>query len=221
MYACADVQMSPDADSLPADELERLAHAFRLLGDPGRLRLVAALLGDRELSVRALSGAASLSETATSQQLRLLYEAGVVRRRRVGRQVIYRLGGSDARAFARGAVQRAALRMSQRKDSIVTYVITEPCIDVKDKSCVDVCPVDCIHESEHMLVIDPEECIDCGACEPECPVEAIYPEDAVPDKWEPFIRINYAYAEGMNSVNGLVQEQIAQSPPPPIAGYRD
>ena len=69
-------------------------------------------------------------------------------------------------------------------------------------------------------MIDPEECIDCGACEPECPVEAIYPEDAVPDKWEPFIRINYAYPEGHESVNGLVQQQIAQSPPPPIDGYR-
>jgi ferredoxin len=54
----------------------------------------------------------------------------------------------------------------------VTYIISEPCIDIKDKSCVDVCPVDCIHEFERMLIIDPEECIDCGACEPECPVVA-------------------------------------------------
>ena len=144
-----------------------------------------------------------------------------MRRRRVGREVLYRLSGGDARALARGAVQRAAARVSKRKDAVVTYIITEPCIDVKDKSCVDVCPVDCIHEGDRMLVIDPEECIDCGACEPECPVEAIYPEDAVPDKWEPFIRINYAYPEGMESVNGLVQEQVAQSPPPPIAGHRD
>ena len=210
----------PEPGPLPAAELERLAQAFRLLGDPGRLRLVAALLDDRELSVRALSSAAVLSETATSQQLRVLHDAGAVRRRRVGRQVIYRLSGSDARAFARSAVQRAALRASKRKDTIVTYIITEPCIDVKDKSCVDVCPVDCIHEGDRMLVIDPEECIDCGACEPECPVEAIYPEDAVPDKWVPFIRINYAYPEGMDSVNGLVQVQIEQSPPPPIAGHR-
>ena len=50
-----------------------------------------------------------------------------------------------------------------------------------------------------MLVIDPEECIDCGACEPECPVEAIFPEDALPEKWEPFVKINYAYSEGMDS----------------------
>ena len=50
-----------------------------------------------------------------------------------------------------------------------------------------------------MLVIDPEECIDCGACEPECPVEAIFPEDALPEKWEPFVRINAAFNEGMAS----------------------
>ena len=78
----------------------------------------------------------------------------------------------------------------------MTYIIAEPCIDIKDLSCVDVCPVDCIHTFERMLIIDPEECIDCGACEPECPVEAIFPEDALPDKWEPFVKINYAYGDG-------------------------
>ena len=98
-------------------------------------------------------------------------------------------------------------------EDLVTYVIAEPCIDTKDRSCVDVCPVDCIHESDRMLVIDPEECIDCGACEPECPVEAIFPEDAVPVKWEPFVKINYAYSDGMESVNKLVAERIEASPP--------
>ena len=85
----------------------------------------------------------------------------------------------------------------------MTYIIAEPCIDIKDRSCVDVCPVDCIHEAGRILVIDPEECIDCGACEPECPVEAIFPEDALPEKWAPFVQINYAYDEGMDVVNGL------------------
>jgi NAD-dependent dihydropyrimidine dehydrogenase PreA subunit len=100
----------------------------------------------------------------------------------------------------------------------MTYIITEPCIDLKDKSCIDVCPVDCIHETDRMLVIDPEECIDCGACEPECPVEAIYPEDAVPDKWEPFIRINYLYPEGgIEGVNAAVAKQIEDSPPPQLS----
>ena len=72
----------------------------------------------------------------------------------------------------------------------MTYIIAEPCIDIKDRSCVDVCPVDCIHEAGRMLVIDPEECIDCGACEPECPVEAIYSEDEVPDGQESFKALN-------------------------------
>ena len=95
----------------------------------------------------------------------------------------------------------------------MTYIITEPCIDKQDKSCVDVCPVDCIHETGRMLVIDSEECIDCGACEPECPVEAIFPEDAVPVKWEGFVKINYAYSEGTDAVNKLVEERVTAFPP--------
>ena len=62
----------------------------------------------------------------------------------------------------------------------MTYVITEACIGVKDRACVDVCPVDCIYEGEDQLYIHPDECIDCGACEPECPVTAIFPEEDVP-----------------------------------------
>ncbi len=85
----------------------------------------------------------------------------------------------------------------------MTYIIAEPCVDVRDRACVDVCPVDCIYELEDtelsegdeahkmMLYIHPEECIDCGACEPECPVEAIFPEDEVPDKWNDYTRYNY------------------------------
>jgi ferredoxin len=88
----------------------------------------------------------------------------------------------------------------------VTFIIADPCIDVKDLACLDVCPVDCIHEANRILVIDPEECIDCAACEPECPVEAIFPEDALPRMWEPFIRINYAYGEGLSVVDRLVEE---------------
>ncbi len=98
----------------------------------------------------------------------------------------------------------------------MTYIIAEPCIDIKDKSCVDVCPVDCIHEVERILIIDPEECIDCGACEPECPVEAIFPEDALPDKWQPFVKINYAYGD-TDKINRLVDEYATehnvQNPP--------
>ncbi len=68
-----------------------------------------------------------------------------------------------------------------------------------------------------MLIIDPEECIDCGACEPECPVEAIFPEDALPDKWEPFVKINYAYSGGAAAIDPLVDayatEHDVQNPP--------
>ena len=86
----------------------------------------------------------------------------------------------------------------------MTYVISAPCIDVMDRACVDVCPVDCIHEAERILVIDPDECIDCGACEPECPVEAIFPEDALPEKWQEFVLINAAYGQGVAAVDSLV-----------------
>ena len=68
------------------------------------------------------------------------------------------------------------------------YVIAEPCINVKDKACVEVCPVDCIYEGTDMLFIHPDECIDCGACEPVCPVKAIFAEDEVPDQWKKFSR---------------------------------
>ena len=79
----------------------------------------------------------------------------------------------------------------------MTYVIAQPCIDVKYKSCVEVCPVDCIHptdgEGVTMLYIDPDECIDCGACEPDCPVEAIFVEEDLPEEWEHFTKINADY----------------------------
>jgi NAD-dependent dihydropyrimidine dehydrogenase PreA subunit len=66
----------------------------------------------------------------------------------------------------------------------MAYVIAEPCVDVKDKACVDECPVDCIYEGPRTLYIDPNECVDCGACEPVCPVEAIFYEDDLPDNWK-------------------------------------
>jgi ferredoxin len=83
----------------------------------------------------------------------------------------------------------------------MTYVIAEPCIDVKDTACVDVCPVDCIHptsdsenfENYNQLFIDPVECIDCGVCEPECPVEAIFIDEDVPEEWDHFTQLNADY----------------------------
>lgn len=75
------------------------------------------------------------------------------------------------------------------------YVITQPCIDVKDASCVDVCPVDCIHSTDEspQYFINPDQCIDCAACEMACPVTAIYHEDAVPEEWKSFIQLNAGF----------------------------
>ncbi|MFN2556147.1 MAG: ferredoxin [Nitriliruptorales bacterium] len=89
----------------------------------------------------------------------------------------------------------------------MTYVIAEPCIDVKDKACIEECPVDCIYEGERMLYIHPEECIDCAACEPVCPVEAIAYEDDVPEEWEEFKAINAEFFEvtGLGSPGGAYQ----------------
>ncbi len=74
----------------------------------------------------------------------------------------------------------------------MTYVVLESCIKCKYMDCVEVCPVDCFYEGENMLVIHPDECIDCGVCEPECPVEAIVP-DSEP-RAEAFLELNRKYA---------------------------
>ncbi|HEY0557958.1 MAG TPA: ferredoxin family protein [Thermoanaerobaculia bacterium] len=75
------------------------------------------------------------------------------------------------------------------------YVITEPCVGTKNAACVDVCPVDCIHESSNQYYVDPEVCIDCGACEPACPVQAIFNETEVPSQWTSYIQTNRTLAE--------------------------
>ncbi|MGH7886131.1 MAG: ferredoxin [Thermodesulfobacteriota bacterium] len=78
----------------------------------------------------------------------------------------------------------------------MTYIITEPCVGVKDKACVEACPVDCIYEGDDQLFIHPDECIDCGACVDPCPVDAIFHEDEVPAKWDNFTKMNYDFFEG-------------------------
>ena len=77
----------------------------------------------------------------------------------------------------------------------MTYIIAEPCVDVRDASCVDVCPVDCIYttDDDNMFYINPDECIDCAACEPVCPVVAIFPEGTVPEQWGLYTQMNYDY----------------------------
>ena len=92
----------------------------------------------------------------------------------------------------------------------MTYVVTESCIKCKYTDCVDVCPVDCFREGPNMLVIDPEECIGCTLCVPECPVEAIFAEDDVPDALKAFIGMNAELAKRWPAI-------IERKPAPPDA----
>ena len=91
----------------------------------------------------------------------------------------------------------------------MTFVITDPCLDVKDRSCVDVCPVDCIHDDgddDLKLYIDPDECIDCGACEPACPVTAIFIEDDVPADQQAYIEIDRLWYKDKAEARAKVKE---------------
>jgi len=200
---------------------ERLAAAMQALAAPNRVRIIARLR-ESPCSVTELSAAVEMEQSAVSHHLQLLREVGLVVWYRRGRKVIYALHRKQIRRLLEevvGHIERPSSQSNQTAPRYrlrrpgasapggwpaMTYIIAEPCIDIKDKSCIDVCPVDCIHEFDRMLVIDPEECIDCGACEPECPVEAIYPEDALPDKWEPFVKINYAYPDEA-AINSMIE----------------
>jgi NAD-dependent dihydropyrimidine dehydrogenase PreA subunit len=84
----------------------------------------------------------------------------------------------------------------------MTYVITQNCVDLLDKTCVGECPVDCIYEGSRMLYIQPEECIDCGACEPVCPVEAIYYEPDVPEELGHYTAVNAEFFSETGSPGG-------------------
>ena len=77
----------------------------------------------------------------------------------------------------------------------MAHIVTEPCVKCKYTDCVTVCPVDCFHEDAEMLVIDPEVCIDCGACGPECPTDAIFPDDEVPEEYAEWTDKNRAFFE--------------------------
>jgi ferredoxin len=94
----------------------------------------------------------------------------------------------------------------------MAYVIVQPCIGLKDASCVEVCPVDCIHSDDAatMYFIDPDECIDCGACVDPCPVDAIYAEEDVPEAQVLFVDINKVYFKD----KALARSQVSQIKPP-------
>ena len=85
------------------------------------------------------------------------------------------------------------------------FVVTESCIKCKYTDCVEVCPVDCFKEGPNFLVIDPDECIDCTLCEPECPVNAIYPEDDVPAGQEHFVALNAELAKAWPVINARTE----------------
>jgi NAD-dependent dihydropyrimidine dehydrogenase PreA subunit len=88
----------------------------------------------------------------------------------------------------------------------VTFVITQACLDVKDNACLEVCPVDCIYETSRMQVINPDECIDCGACEPACPVDAILPAAELPPESAAFEEINALIIAGADQVELRIAE---------------
>ncbi len=107
----------------------------------------------------------------------------------------------------------------------MTYVIALPCVDLKDKACIEECPVDCIYEGERMLYIHPDECVDCGACEPVCPVEAIYYEDDVPAEWTDYTAANAEFFNelGLPRRRGQARpdrQRRAAGQGPPAAGAR-
>ncbi|MFI9332994.1 ferredoxin [Kitasatospora sp. NPDC052868] len=100
----------------------------------------------------------------------------------------------------------------------MTYVIAQPCVDVKDKACIEECPVDCIYEGLRSMYIHPDECVDCGACEPVCPVEAIYYEDDTPAEWREYRTANADFFEELGSPGGAAGQGLIGSDHPFVAG---
>jgi NAD-dependent dihydropyrimidine dehydrogenase PreA subunit len=107
----------------------------------------------------------------------------------------------------------------------MTYVITEPCVDAKHRSCIDVCPVDCIYAGDRMLYINPAECIDCGACEPACPVDAIFYEIDLPETWSKYQAVNAEAFASVGDPGGSASIGLLEDHPDvvslPVTAQRD
>ncbi|MBT2399835.1 ferredoxin [Streptomyces sp. ISL-100] len=97
----------------------------------------------------------------------------------------------------------------------MTYVIAQPCVDVKDKACVEECPVDCVYEGQRSMYIHPDECVDC---EPVCPVEAIYYEDDTPAEWTEYRTANAEFFTDLGSPGGAANQGLVEHDHPIIAG---
>ena len=114
---------------------------------------------------------------------------------------------SNARVAVRGRAPNSWLELKathcERILDPVTYVIAQPCVDLKDRACID--------EGDRMLYIQPDECVDCGACEPVCPVEAIYYEDDVPEKWADYYKANVEFFSELGSPGGASKVGVIHS----------
>ncbi|AUG78787.1 Ferredoxin [Kitasatospora sp. MMS16-BH015] len=101
----------------------------------------------------------------------------------------------------------------------MAYVIAAPCVDVKDRACIDECPVDCIYEGQRSQYIHPDECVDCGACEPVCPVEAIFFQDELPEEWADFARANAEVFIPLGSPGGASTVEVFAEDHPVVTAY--
>ncbi len=100
---------------------------------------------------------------------------------------------------------------SQESDGLIVmpYVVTNACIGSKDESCIEVCPVDCIYDIGEMLAVHPDECIDCGACQPECPVAAIVADGDLEPHQQTYAEVNAALREGPDAAAGALRAALA------------
>jgi|SRR6516225_1241500 ferredoxin len=103
----------------------------------------------------------------------------------------------------------------------MAYVVCEPCHDCKYTECVAVCPCDCFYQDDHLLYIDPLECIDCEACVPECPVGAIFHESTVPPQWASYVQLNAERSEALKKSGHITEKQTPKESPQCSARQRE